>query len=1429
MLVKPMHSMDPDQDYANVRVYTRHLQPPSAIHQACIVDWTRRPKDVAEDPQEPNVDIVFGKGTFLSLHKFVAEEADDTGRPSGSLQLVHEQAVFGKIKDLRTLYCTFEPEDIEESTDDAMDVDQDPDIISSKHSWDRPRLGYLPKSASPTVLVATSDSGVLSFVTFQFDDKSYSRGNFYILKEVEIAEPGSGYTEAGAKIAIDPTSRVMAISALQNHIKLVILRGTKRSQFDPVERISAIDLNGTIVGMEFLTADPYDAEDHAILAVAFFNKETDRYHIATFHIGLHNHLAGPLSIKIGTSPIRLDPMQSVLHIKALPNLPCSLVYIDEEKITLVTVERGASPTNSLKHKHHDSLKLMKRDLTSKGEEGAGNPYPLISACATPPRSQIPLSDQTLYLGSDTAELYRINIQHLTYGMNFELITGDRPVGEVLFVLARAQLKTEPIMGDTNQDIILNTDYLLYSNDQGDGGILAVKEEEDGIDLFAITELQNTSPVLDFCAREPSFPGRDALFVCSGMKEEGSIKRIRSGITVESTGSSGDNFFAGATGLWSVKESATDEFDTFIVTSFIQQTKIMRSGLGGSLEDVSESVGFDLTLDTLEAGRLKDQILFQVHRGGVIAVQPGTDLKCSWQSNDSVVASACWVNEGILMIGQISAGSSSLVLLKLASSVEEGSNSVLELKVIATRSLSAEPTTIHCWQVETAGQSSSPSPRPSLQYCCVGSLEPSILVFQITKDQIRDVYTESLAQAGLESVTIPHSICVLTDNDNKRKVAVGLRDGSIISYDWNGPADSSTAPSRVLSNPRLFKLGILPVRFAMANQGRCSRVLIYSDRLWQAELKDTFEIQSVLFDDEISQASAFQTSVQEQSSHPCFVCIVDHDMQLITLQGSSPYNYQTLSLGQTPRRILDITSKKLLLVATVGDGFPFAETTLQLVDPERASNEPGLEKQHVVCETSLKQGEAVFSMAEWKIPRPNKSDAVYICIGTGLFSPTGTEISAAAPKHGRLVIFSVKQSKKGDRKFRKVEMELRWAMSMPAPVFAISTFIDMKILISNGSTLKLMGLDLENKTLVEKAIYRERWPIVQISSSGSMICTGSRREAICFYEYQAATAGERSADRIRFIKSARSMRIVSDCLALSPEFAVGVDLSGGIFGIGYSPEDPNCQHTLVDRFSIHVGEVMNRIRLTKLWPAEERSMKGVALSQHQTAVGEESSISQTGFSSAITATSQTGHASIESTQLSLDRWVLLPWTLPEESFASSQALTQASSSSLHLRTAPQALIGGSLIGSLVGFWRLRSSLYPILHALQTVMQTTYEGRPLLGNQHDRYRSLSSPMICTVDGNLLQQFMRLDHGQQIGLVTKAVGLERLVEGWLHQQQETMGMSAAEREILTSTNCLDRERESATCLEHGPSSPDKGKCATVHMIGHVLAYLQSLDWHQ
>ncbi|KAF9350984.1 hypothetical protein BGX34_000870, partial [Mortierella sp. NVP85] len=605
---------------SDIRVYAKHLQTPSVIHQACIGNWsTESHEPPGEQPQRPGlIDIVFGKGSFLSMYRFVVHETDQEPRPTGSLELVHEQPVYGTIKDIKALQCTFEPEDDERQGTD-MDID---------HAMDKPRLGYVPRKASSTVLVATSDSGVLSFLTFYYnegEDGTPGRGQFYILKEVEIAKPGFGYLQAGAKIAVDPTSQIMAVSGFQNHIKLVVLKNTKRSQFNPVERISNVDLKGTIIGMDFLASG---SNDSAILAVLLHNKETTRYHITTFHIDLKNRLSSTLVVQTGASQINSSPSKSILLLKALPNIPGSMVYVDEEKITLVTVETSTDPgaSNTSKHNFRTSLDLPKRDIPEGATEFAtdslpNDVFPLISACATPPPSPYPSSDQTLYLGSDTSELYRVNIQYLTLAMQFELISGDRPVGSVMQVLARHQFATLSLQADLDQEILLNTDYLVYSSDYGDGGILAIKEdEEEGIDLFAITEIQNSSPILDFCTREPSLPGRDSLYVCSGMKTEGSLKRIRSGLSIESSGSSGQQFFTGATGLWSIKANMSDAFDSFMVVSFIQSTKLMRSGEGGNLDDVVDGCGLDLTQPTVHSGRLKDGMIFQVHRSGVVAAE-----------------------------------------------------------------------------------------------------------------------------------------------------------------------------------------------------------------------------------------------------------------------------------------------------------------------------------------------------------------------------------------------------------------------------------------------------------------------------------------------------------------------------------------------------------------------------------------------------------------------------------------------------------------------------------------------------------------------------------------------------------------------------------------------------------------------------------------
>ncbi|KAG0227500.1 hypothetical protein BGX31_006992 [Mortierella sp. GBA43] len=1308
---------------SDIRVYAKHLQTPNVIHQACIGNWTGRQGHELPGVQQGFIDIVFSKGSFLSMYRFTVHETEPESRPAGSLELVHEQSVFGTIKDITTLQCLFEPEDEDR---EGMDIEPDGHV-------DKPRLGYIPPRASSTVLVATSDSGVLSFLTFHCNEGEDGKpvdGQFYILKEIEIAEPGFDYSQTGARIAVDPTSRIMAVSALQDHIRLVILRSTRRSQFDPVER--------------------------------------------------------------------------------------------EEKIHLVTVETSTGPgvSNPLKHTFRSSLELPKRDLSENifdntGDALASDTFPLISACATPPPSTPHSADQTLYLGSDTSELYRINIQHLTLAMHFELMSGDRPVGNVMQVLARHQISAAPLQADMDQEVIINTDYLIYSGDHGDGGVLAIRDEEEEIELFAITEVQNSSPIMDFCVREPSFPGRDSLYVCSGMKSQGALKRIRSGVSIESSGKSGQSFFSGTTGLWSIKENDTDTFDSFIVVSFVNSTKLMRSGEGGSLDDIGDGFGLDLTQPTIHSGRLRDGMIFQVLWSGVVVAEMATGIRHTWQL-DGVITSACLVKEDVLLLGQIADGVSRLLLLEFKKErVGDSEQEVGSFKILVSTVLKAEPTTIHCWMQGT----SSPdrmitSDGDSCNLCCVGTLEPGVTVYQIKPTEILEVYNESLAEIGLEEGAIPHSVCVLKSHNGDLKVLVGLREGSIIAYDWVGSTErqspSTLAPGAGMALPRLFKLGVLPVKFVSTTSSTPSRTMILSDKLWQAGFDRALELHAILFDSEVTQACSFQTDDGQYSGGSYILVVDNNDIQLVTLAGLSKYTYQTVALGRTPRKILDVTSKKLLLVASVPEGFPRAESSVQLIDPDRVSSEPEMAKQHVLAEFFLKSDEVVYCLAEWKIRRPNKSDAVYLCVGTGSVSPTaGSDLSTAAPK-GRLILLSVRQSKKTDREPRTFKLDMSWAMVMSAPVFAISPFVDMQILVSSGSELKLMILDLKEKKLVEKASHRERWPIIQISTQGSMICTGSRRESICFYEYQPASGDEQSHDKITFLKSSKYAKMVSDCIAITPEFAVGVDLSGGIFGVGYSrDDDSNRQYTLTDRFSFHLGEIVNRIRLAKTWPADHlRSMIGIPLTQQST--------------DRITSGQPLPSGANEYSKPTLGQlssWILVLWTTPTDSSATQ--LTQSSSEPTEWSS--QALIGCSLIGSIIGLWRLRPQVYQILSLLQSTIQPVYECRPILGNSHDRFRSLSSPGSNTIDGDLMEQFLRLNHTLQVQLVTRAIGMNRIVDEWIHQT----GMSPQEHQYLTSI--WSQQAASTGPVECQTHQVAQGSCPTTNVICHILRYLQSVDWHQ
>lgn len=305
---------------------------------------------------------------------------------------------------------------------------------------------------------------------------------------------------------------------------------------------------------------------------------------------------------------------------------------------------------------------------------------------------------------------------------------------------------------------------------------------------------------------------------------------------------------------------------------------------------------------------------------------------------------------------------------------------------------------------------------------------------------------------------------------------------------------------------------------------------------------------------------------------------------------------------------------------------------------------------------------------------------------------------------------------------------------------------------------------------------------------------------------------------------------------------------------------NHQYSLVDQFSFHVGEIVNRIRLAKLWLDDGRSLAGVPLPH-----------SVLKDIASPTSTALTRPPSFVSL---LKPFILIPWS-PFDNGESSTEITTSTTKTPH--PSSQALIGYSVVGSIIGFWKLPPQLYDILKALQQVMATFYDSRPVLGPSHGAYRSQNQPTKAfhTIDGDLIDRFLALDHAVQIEVVDCAIRLEGMIEDWIRNCDFDSDVAsgggvlaaALEREFRT-TICSDDPATGKKCVDYanihrslylnetgrpidvdhfeGDEGGDEGSCwvqkenrrpvdvvrvpcRAIHVLCSVLLFLRSLDWHQ
>lgn len=389
-------------------------------------------------------------------------------------------------------------------------------------------------------------------------------------------------------------------------------------------------------------------------------------------------------------------------------------------------------------------------------------------------------------------------------------SGDIYVIEVLFEsdVVRVNFSDCLYKGlPSNALLWLNGGFVAAIVDMADGVVLKF---EEGF-LQYRSSIQNIAPILDMCIVDFPDEKHDQMFACSGMASEGSLRIIRSGISVEKLLKTSP-IYQGVTGTWTVKMKVSDPYHSFLVLSFVEETRVLSVGINFS--DVTESVGFQPDVCTLACGIVADGVMVQIHQCGVRLCLPARSVHpkgvpfsspiCTSWFPDTMTISLGAVGHGMIVVATSSP--CFLFILGIRSSLAYNYEVHQmhcvklqnELSCISIPHKHLEPSKVLMDYAANNSVAGIPSGDHVDNVFIIGTHRPSVEVVSFTRDkglQVLAVGIISLTNTLGTTISgcVPEDVrLVLVD---RMYVLSGLRNGMLLRFEWPSASTlSSTGPT-----------------------------------------------------------------------------------------------------------------------------------------------------------------------------------------------------------------------------------------------------------------------------------------------------------------------------------------------------------------------------------------------------------------------------------------------------------------------------------------------------------------------------------------------------------------------------------------------------------------------------------------------------------
>lgn len=1314
------------------------------------------------------LDVVFGKETALEL-VVVSED--------GMVQSVCEQTVFGTIKDLAVL------------------------------PWNDKCRAAQPQTYGKDLLVVLSDSGNLSFLTF-----SVEMHRFLAVAHIHLSQSGNLRRDLGRLLAVESKGRAIAVAAFEDSMAVfpvTIAAGNnivEEKILYPMESImqvvetetwsskgrETITGLGTIWSMSFVSIE-YKASCKGgsilVLAVLLHRSGAVLNELQvlvcdtkerTIHLRSRFTSSGPLALNVAGIPaipgfallfrngdfILLDLMD--------PSNPCVVSRVCLSRRTVdeeinVLEEYGSQEGDEEGSFNVAASALLELSDSRTSSEGRGDIMCIdseqskSSSCSTAISSW---SWEPDYFGNPRLVLC--------------LDVGEVFIAEFLFggqdgikiTVSKCLYKCSPCKA------LLWTKggFIAALVEMGDGQVLKIEEGA----LVCRSLIQNIAPILDISLVDYHNEKQDQMFACCGIGREGSLRIIRNGISVEKLLST-PPIYQGVTGTWTMRMKHCDSYHSFLVISFVEETRVLSVGL--NFVDITDAVGFDPDASTLACGLVEEGRVVQVCRNEVRLCAPTTAAHpaglalsvpfcTSWRPKNLSISLGAIAWRTIIL-----AMSSPGILLMLGiRTLSSGANELYEIQRVK---LQAEVSCISIPQ-EELGPSSVPASIVGLvedsshgtfpngveigKVCVVGTHKPSVeLLSMVPGENFTALAVGSISLTNTMGTAV--SGCVPQDVRlalfDRLYILSGLRNGMLLRYEWpissifsselpspisalNTPLDANRSftvsherchsPDKTTFNKMdtaegsfpvqlqliaVRRVGITPVFLVPLCESLRSDIIALSDRPWLIQIAR--HSQRIAYTSISFQPATHATPVSSFDCPKGILFVADCSLHLVEMVHMKRLNVQKLLLGSTPRRVLYHSESKSLLVMRSecyeDDSSPVSD--ICCVDPLS-----GL----LLSTFRLDPGETAKCMQLWKVGNEH-----VLVVGTGLSAGRAIMPSGEAESSkGRLLILQIEpihSSRSG---------MVRSSAALSSIAAPSSPFHDGIGYNPENATNSNVG-GTPDEASCEGVRFEEGggWQLTlkwHVSMPGIVLAVCPHLE-----QYILASAGNSlfclgfptdAPQRLRRICSVKT-RFTITCIAVHlTRIAVG-DCRDGILFYSYQEDIKKLEQLYCDPVQRLVADCV-LMDLDTAFVSDRR-----------------------GNFCALSCPNLLEENASPEHNLTLSCWYHLGETIMKIQKGSfsykppmDDGMKACSRNDILLDGADSAVVASTLLGSVVIFIQLSREEYDLLDAVQARLASYPLTAPVLGNIHSEFRGRGSPVgVCKVlDGDMLAQFLELTSMQQ-----------------------------------------------------------------------------------